>query len=94
MKRILPLAAGLLLLAGCSAPESGLVYDKHYEPAYIYTDTICSSYNKQGICVLRLPMVHEVPERWRLCLRNGDDEGCRYVDQLTYHHYKIGSQYP
>ena len=83
-----------LVLAGCSAPESGTVYDKQYYPAHQWVDSQCIQYNKSGICINRMPIIHNDPEQWLLCLRNGDESGCRYVDQITWHKYERGQEYP
>lgn len=88
------LLVAVLLLASCSAPESGMIYDKKYSPSYQYTDYQCMQYGKDGICKLRMPFIHTVPEYWQLCLRNGDESGCRYVDQITWHKYERGQEYP
>ena len=83
----------LALTAACTAPEKGVVYQKKYHAAYTYTTWHCYSYNKQGICTLNMPQSNYVPESWELCLRDGEEEGCRSVDQTTYHKYRVGSYY-
>jgi hypothetical protein len=93
MKRLLTILM-LVFVAACSAPDHGTVYDKKYYEAYITTDWNCVSYDKKGFCNLRIPTVHHWPEHWELCLRLGEDEGCRTVDQITFHEYAIGSEYP
>lgn len=93
MRRILAMAL-LVLLAACSAPDHGTIYEKRYEAPYSWIDYQCVSYNKQGICTLRMPFTHYVPEYWYLCLRLGEDGGCRSVDQVTFHEYEVGEEYP
>lgn len=83
----------VLALVACTAPKQGVVYDKKYHAAYTYTTWNCYSYNKQGVCTLNMPSSNYVPESWELCLRDGDEEGCRHVDQTTYHKFRIGSYY-
>ncbi len=94
MKRLGLVAVGLLLAAGCSAPESGTVIGKNYSPASTWIDYQCMTYNTNGMCTLRMPVTHTNPESWCLVLRHGEDEGCRAVDQITYHNYRIGQEYP
>ena len=85
--------AAALVVAGC-APDSGTVYDKQYYPSYSYLDYQCVTYGKNGLCTLRMPYTHYVPEYWALCIRNADQSGCKYVDQITWHQYERGQQYP
>lgn len=94
MRRAVALFLALVLMGCDTAPEVGTVYSKRYEPAYTWIDYQCMTYDKYGVCKLRLPIVHEEPEHWFLCLRSGEVSGYRYVDQITYHRYRIGEQYP
>lgn len=91
---ILLIVAALVVLSSCSAPEHGLVIDKKYSAEWSYWDSQCMSYDKQGLCSLKMPILHTVPEAWYLCLRDGQDEGCRQVDQIDWHKYERGQQYP
>lgn len=94
MRRLLAGAVLLTLLGACSAPESGTVYQKKYSAAWSYWDSTCMSYDKNGLCTLKMPIEHRVPESWQLCLRLRDESGCRDVDQITYHKYEVGQEYP
>jgi hypothetical protein len=96
LKKATLLVASLLtlILWGCSAPESGTVVNKKYHEPYEWVGSQCYVYNKNGVCTLTMPVVHHISESWELCLRNGEDEGCRNVDQITWHEYKIGDEYP
>lgn len=94
MKKLALLAFAVLLLFGCSAPQSGTVVDKKYYEPYDWVGTQCYVHNSKGVCTLTMPVVHHVSASWRLCLRNGEDEGCRSVDERTWHEYEIGDEYP
>jgi hypothetical protein len=93
MKRLILVAA--LLLAGCSdPPESGVVIRKEHHAAYSWVQMVCYAYDpKTSVCTLWMPHTHHVPERWSLCLRAGDEEGCRDVDQRTYDEFQVGEYY-
>lgn len=94
MKRLVLLVA--LLLAGCSdPPESGVVTSKElYHAAYTWVQMMCSAFDpKTGMCTVWMPITHYVPERWALCLRAGDDEGCRDVEKRTWDEFQVGEYY-
>lgn len=93
MKRLVLLVA--LLLAGCSdPPESGVVTSKEYHAAYTWVQMMCSAFDpKTGVCTVWMPITHYVPERWALCLRAGDDEGCRDVEKRTWDEFQVGEYY-
>ncbi|HEY6074340.1 MAG TPA: hypothetical protein VIV15_13365, partial [Anaerolineales bacterium] len=82
-----------LTLVACSAPDHGTVVEKKYHESYNWMQMVCAAYGQNGICTVYVPVEHHVPERWELCLRDGDDEGCREVDQVTYHKYNVGDYY-
>ena len=92
MRRLAVVA--LLLLAGCSAPEKGVVEDKRYHQPYTWVDMVCSSYTEKGTCRMSIPVVRSEPARWELCLRDGEETGCRIVDETTFHKYERGQMYP
>lgn len=94
MKKMLALASVLIALVGCSAPERGTVYEKKYSAAWSYWDSQCMVYGKSGLCTMRMPVQHTIPESWQLCLRDRDEQGCRDVDQITWHQYEVGQEYP
>lgn len=96
MRRLKALASVVLVLAlAACAPESGTVTGKKYYPPYDWTDSVCMANDpKTGFCTLRVPTVHHNPARWLLCLDNGEDQGCRDVDQRSWHEYENGEQYP
>jgi hypothetical protein len=86
-------ASAGIILAGC-APQTGDVYERKYYPPHTWTDSVCAGYDgKTGMCTVRIPVVHNNPAQWLLCLDNGEDRGCRYVDETTYHQYPPGSHF-
>lgn len=93
MRRLAVLVAALLLV-GCSAPDHGVVVDKKYHPPYEWVQSVCMAHSaKYGYCTMTVPIIQHEPARWELCLVDGDEEGCRNVDETTYHRYAIGSTY-
>ena len=94
MKRLLAiLSLALLLVSGCSPPDHGTVVEKRHHDAYTWVQLVCAAYGKGGVCSVYVPITHYVPESWELCLRDGDDTGCRNVDHDTYDHYRVGDFY-
>jgi uncharacterized lipoprotein NlpE involved in copper resistance len=84
----------VLALAGCEdPPESGTVTEKTHKGAYSWVQMVCAAYNK-GVCTVQVPVVHNVPESWGLCLRSQDKKGCREVPPETWSRYKVGEMYP
>lgn len=93
-RHLLAAVAVLAVLGACSAPESGVVYKKDYSAPWSYWDSTCMRYDKQGLCALKMPIEHHIPPAWYLCLRNGEETGCRSVDPVTFHKYEVGQEYP
>jgi uncharacterized protein YceK len=93
MKRKLAVAlAAVLLLAGCSSISSGYVTKKEYEPYNTYSTMLCAAFKKYGFSVY-IPMLHYVPEHWRLDLKNHDQTGWVYVDEQTFNAVQVGDVY-
>jgi hypothetical protein len=86
------LVAATLVVGGCSRPPAkGKVYEKHFEPAYVWTSSTCISYTKKGWCRLYLPQTHPVAEKWIVTLDDG--RGNQWdvdVDAHTYADLQIG----
>lgn len=91
---VVVMMAAALLLAACSAPEKGIVTKKEYHDPYSWIQMVCGGYDSKGNCTVQTPVVHNEPARWEMCLKDGKDEGCRYVDETTFHQYKVGEYYP
>lgn len=88
------LVATSVLLIGCSdPPASGVVTSREYHEPYSWVQMTCAAYNK-GVCTVWVPITHHVAERWTLCLRAGDENGCRDVDRATYDEFLVGEYYP
>lgn len=92
MKKIALIAAALLL-AGCSSISAGTITAKTIEPPYTWIQYICSSYDKNGICVVQVPIFHNEPEKYRFDLTEGKDEGWVYVSYPTFDDYEVGDYY-
>lgn len=70
----------VLSMFGCSpVPTDGTVYKKYTEPEHISI-------------INNVPISY--PEAYYLCLRNGEQEGCREVTAGEYAAYDIGDHYP
>lgn len=94
MKKIITVIT-LLALTACGAPDHGVIYKKNYSAPWSYTTTECVLYDgKTGQCKVKMPVYHSVPASWELCIELGDDRGCREVDQVDYHRYEVGQEYP
>lgn len=92
-RKLLAIAAAVLLLSGCSSISSGYVTKKAHEPAYTYSQMICSGYSSKGYCTIWVPIIHNVPDHWRLDLKNGDKTGWVYVSPQTFNDIKVGDVY-
>lgn len=104
MKRLTVLVTAALTLVAC-APDSGTVTDKSYRAPYsswtagYYSSGSCYSYNKQGGCAIRGPMVHHPghwtyhPASWQLRLVNGDDSGWRSVNSGVWDTCTVGDHF-
>lgn len=100
MKRVLIIAASALLV-GCG-PSSGVIINKHFEPAHYEQrqEYRCYSYNQQGICSVGM---HETvqdyyPDHWSLHLENCKtekdcDRGWKKVSSDVYDRAKVGYFY-
>jgi hypothetical protein len=93
-RAVLTLAALLLALTACAAPEKGEVYGRYFYPAYDWVQMICSAYNQNGTCMVNVPIIQHEPDRWQLGLRDGDDEGRRDVTRHEYESCHNGDYYP
>jgi len=83
-------AVALLLLAGCSSLTSGYVIGKQHTDAYDWMDMQCFSYNDKGMCTMRVPIWHHVPESWEICVKLDDTQDWWSVDEPTFHRTKVG----
>lgn len=96
MKRFLvSVAAIALLLVGCSAPESGRVVGKNFDPAHSTpsTTTNCVGTGTERRCYSSVSQQYH-GNSWRLKLDNGQDSGWREVTPEEYDRYQVGDQYP
>lgn len=86
------LAAGLLaLLAGCGASlTSGYVVDKRYNEASQWLEMKCVAYDDTGQCKTRMPVWHDVPESWEICVEQNNEQDWWDVDQATFNQTNIG----
>jgi hypothetical protein len=81
---------GLLLLpaVGCDrnggdpAPRSGKVTEKKFDPPR------CGAFNKQHVCV------HRLPPRYEVCFAEGKKHTCRIVPESEWKKYQVGDHYP
>jgi hypothetical protein len=94
MARRIALAALVLVLAACSAPEKGTVYGRWFYPAHDWVQMTCSIYNSNGTCRMQIPTIQHEPARWQLGLRDGEEEGRREVTQHEYESCANGEHYP
>lgn len=84
MKRAaLALLAALALVACSSAPESGVVVEKHYDPGHTYTSVICTG----KTCI---PTVVVVPACAWLELDTGKTD-CLSAEE--YEAYEVGERW-
>jgi hypothetical protein len=90
----LAVAALLLALSACSAPERGIVYARYFYPAHDWVQMICSAYNKHGACTVWVPVIRHEPDRWQLGLRDGEEEGSRDVTRREYESCRNNERYP
>lgn len=98
MKKIIALLAALVV-AACSAPDSGRVADGVYHPANSYwvsgTGPVCSGSGINYRCSPGTPGHMQFDaEYWALRLINGDDDGWKTVDETTFHRCNIDEHYP
>lgn len=70
------------------------MYARYHYPAYSWVQMICSVYNKNGGCMVNVPVIQHEPERWQLGLRDGEEEGRRDVSVGEYERCANGEQYP
>lgn len=71
------------LVVACGAPSRGIVTEKDHDPAR--TTTICSPVGTVTVCTPQ----HQ-PESWSIKIRNGEDEGWRSVDGVTWRQIEVG----
>jgi hypothetical protein len=83
-------------LTGCGDDiQSGVVVDKHHEPARTYTVTDCETKGTGKKARTDCDDEEQTDdEDWVLKLRNGDDEGRREVSRKEYDRYNKGDSYP
>lgn len=96
----------LFLFSGCSSPpDSGYVKRRELSPAWteFRTNYICTGYDKNGMCTLRIPNtypVHHEAEYYLVLLDDKkDDKGKqrtakRQVTVQEYNHYHVDMHYP
>lgn len=80
----------LMLLTACTSLTSGYVVDKQFTPAYDWMDLQCFSYDSKGMCTVRMPVQHHVPESWDLRIQNEDKYDWWSVDEATFNRTNIG----
>jgi hypothetical protein len=91
---IFVVAALSFLLAACSGISSGKIIDKHYEEPYYYTTSVCSGYSSKGYCIVWVPIIHHVDEKWVFTLENEEGKtGDLAVSKQDYDNVPLGTIY-
>lgn len=80
----------LVLLTACTSLTSGHVVDKQFTPAYDWMDMQCFSYDSKGMCTMRMPVWHHVPDVWELRIEKDDKYDWWSVDEATFNRTNIG----
>jgi hypothetical protein len=97
MKRLFAPAfvALAVLLTGCgSSISAGTITDKVIEPESTWVQMICAGYNKDGMCISQVPIIHTDDEDYRFDIKDQDgDTGYVYVSYGTFESYQIGDYY-
>lgn len=88
------------LLFGCDQVQSGTVYRKQYNPPYTTYDSQCLSRDKNYNCTFSMPVRHDWPAVYELCIRADDNPEnkkvktqCVQVDPATYDRAKRGDHW-
>jgi hypothetical protein len=90
---LLATAALVALLTGCSGLSYGFVTAKTYEASYTYYTSVCTSYDKNGMCLTSVPIPNTAPECWRLDLEYKGETGNVCVPREVFDDIKVGDNY-
>lgn len=85
------LLVAILILAGCGHPSQGMVYKKEYVPQSSYQIMVCSAYNKNGTCMVWMPIQQTDPECWKLLVKDETEKWDVCVDKETWDRTQIES---
>lgn len=90
-----------IALAGCSnPPQTGRVTARNFYQPYTWYEQMCVARDKYGSCTVSMPLRHDEPARYELCLRadagdtSHDKTGCFDVDPQMFAGYQVGDHYP
>ena len=86
---IIAITIAAIVLTGCSPISSGVIVDKVVEPATWTSTPVCAG-SKPMICT---PNTVYDDRDWRLDIKDGDQTGWVYVDQLEFDRWRVGDWY-